>query len=385
MRVAIVAESFLPNVNGVVNSVLRVLEHCKREGMSAIVIAPGAREHQEEIPDYLGFPIVRVPTVRVPLVTSLPIGVPTGLVYSTLRDFRPDVVHLASPFVLGGSGALAARSLKIPITAVYQTDVAGFASKYNLGPLATAAWDWTRALHNMADITLAPSSVTIEELESHGVKNVHHWGRGVDAKRFHPSKRSRALRKSWDRTGRKKIVGFVGRLAPEKGVDRLTALAKRKDLQLVIVGDGPCRKELEAAMPRAIFTGAKGGEDLARAYASMDVFIHAGEFETFCQTIQEAQASGVPTIGPRAGGPVDLIDPQYNGLLLDVDTFAEEVSAAVDWIIDPSHHTTLQTNARASVERKTWPALCEQLVGYYRQAIIHQHTKPVTGRFRMIR
>ena len=105
MRVGIVAESFLPNVNGVTNSVLRVLEHLKREGHEAMVVAPGARDFQDEIPDYLGFEIVRVPTVMVPLVDSLPIGVPTTTVAAALSEFKPDIIHLASPFVLGGAGA----------------------------------------------------------------------------------------------------------------------------------------------------------------------------------------------------------------------------------------------------------------------------------------
>lgn len=376
MRVAIVAESFLPNVNGVTNSVLRVLEHLKSEGHDAVVIAPGARDHQEEIPDYLGFPIVRVPTVRVPLIDSLPIGVPNTAVYETLVEYRPDVVHLASPFVLGGSGSFAARQLKIPTVALYQTDVAGFATKYHLGPLATAAWEWTRTIHNQCQLTLAPSSETIADLERHGIQNVHHWGRGVDTVRFDPTKRDRALRKSWDPSGRKKIVGFVGRLAPEKGVHRLYSVADRPDIQLVIVGDGPSRAELQSRMPGAIFTGALGGEELAKAYASLDLFVHAGEFETFCQAIQEAQASGVPTIGPRAGGPVDLINEGINGLLLDVDTFAEDLPAAVDWILDDSRHATLQAGARESVAGKSWHALGVQIVGYYEQAIEAARTAP---------
>lgn len=369
MRVAIVAESFLPNINGVTNSILRVLEYLQEEGHEAVVIAPGARDHQEEIPDYLGFEIVRVPTVRVPLIDSLPIGVPNSAVFETLADYRPDVVHLASPFVLGASGAIAARQLRIPTVALYQTDVAGFATKYHLTPLATAAWEWTRTIHNICQLTLAPSSLTIAELEDHGIDNVVHWGRGVDADRFHPSKRCDILRHSWDPTGRKKIVGFVGRLAPEKGVHRLYGLSNRDDIQLVIVGDGPSRGELASRMPDAIFTGALGGEDLARAYASLDLFVHAGEFETFCQAIQEAQASGVPTIGPRAGGPVDLIDEEVNGLLLDVDTFAETLPAATEWILDPARHDEMRANARASVADKTWRALCEQLMGYYERAI----------------
>lgn len=374
MRVAIVAESFLPNINGVTNSVLRVLEHLHREGHEAIVIAPGARDGQEEVSDYLGFPIRRVPTVKVPMIDSLPVGVPTTVVDSELREFQPDIIHLASPFVLGAAGAFSARQLRIPAVALYQTDVAGFATKYQLSALAFGVWEWLRTIHNSCQMTLAPSSLTIADLEHHHIKNVRHWGRGVDAVRFHPSKRSESLRKQWDPTGNKRIVGFVGRLAAEKGVHRLSALNDREDIQLVIVGDGPERPLLEAQLPNAVFTGALGGEALAHAYASLDIFVHAGEFETFCQAIQEAQASGVPTIGPRAGGPVDLIEEGVNGYLLEVDTFIEDLPAAVD-AIDSSD---FGVNARASIENKTWEALCRQLMGYYEEVLESTRKVPLT-------
>lgn len=374
MRVAIVAESFLPNINGVTNSVLRVLEHLHREGHEAIVIAPGARDGQEEVSDYLGFPIRRVPTVKVPMIDSLPVGVPTTVVDSELREFQPDIIHLASPFVLGAAGAFSARQLRIPAVALYQTDVAGFATKYQLSALAFGVWEWLRTIHNSCQMTLAPSSLTIADLEHHHIKNVRHWGRGVDAVRFHPSKRSESLRKQWDPTGNKRIVGFVGRLAAEKGVHRLSALNDREDIQLVIVGDGPERPLLEAQLPNAVFTGALGGEELAHAYASLDIFVHAGEFETFCQAIQEAQASGVPTIGPRAGGPVDLIEEGVNGYLLEVDTFIEDLPAAVDAIDSPD----FGVNARVSIENKTWEALCRQLMGYYEEVLESTRKVPLT-------
>lgn len=378
MRVAIVAESFLPNVNGVTNSVLRVLEHLDATGYDAIVIAPGARAGQEEIGDYLGFPIVRVPTVKVPGVDSLPVGVPTTVVNETLHDFQPDIVHLASPFVLGAAGAFAARQLRIPAVALYQTDVAGFATKYHASALAYGVWEWLRAIHNSCQMTLAPSSPTIADLQKHRIRNVRHWGRGVDAVRFQPEKRSEKLRRTWDPTGTKKIVGFVGRLAAEKGVHRLSALNGCDDLQVVIVGDGPERPLLEAQLPDAHFVGALGGEDLARAYASLDLFVHAGEFETFCQTIQEAQASGVPTIGPRAGGPLDLIEEGYNGLLLDVDDFVEELPGAVDALLNPEVHDQLRRQARESIQNKTWDALCRQLVGYYEEVLEDTRQVPLT-------
>ena len=381
MRVAIVAESFLPNVNGVTNSVLRVLEHLKETGVEAVVIAPGAREYQEEIPDYLGFPIVRVPTIMVPRVDSLPVGVPSGRVLQTVKEFKPDIIHLASPFVLGGIGAIVAKQQKVPCIALFQTDVAGFAAKYRLGLLESAAWRWTRTLHNMAQMTLAPSSVAIAALEEHKVKNVHKWGRGVDSVLFHPRKRRGDLRAKWDPTGEKKLVGYVGRLASEKGVERLAALYGDPNIQLVIVGDGPLRRDLGKLMPDAVFTGQLGGEKLAAAYASLDLFVHPGEFETFGQTLQEAQASGVPTIGPRAGGPIDTIQEGYNGLLLDVETFARGLPAAAAHILAEDNLATMSTNARASIEDKTWPALCDQLLGYYNDVLDAYPKHKGTDRF----
>ncbi|MCQ4620634.1 glycosyltransferase family 1 protein [Corynebacterium sp. CCUG 71335] len=377
MRVAIVAEAFLPNVNGVTNSVLRVLEYLEANGHEAIVIAPGARSNQEEVPSYAGFPVVRVPTIMVPLVDSLPVGIPNTTLWNTLREFQPDVVHLASPFVLGGVGAIACRRLKLPAVALFQTDVAGFSARYHLGFLEKAAWLWTRRLHNMTQMTLAPSSVTIAELEKHGIENVHKWGRGVDSVLFHPSKRSEQLRAKWDPTGTKKFVGFVGRLASEKGVERLAALHGDPGIQLVIVGDGPERRDLGKLMPNAIFTGELRGEALAAAYASLDLFVHTGEFETFGQTLQEAQASGTPTIGPRAGGPIDTIVDGYNGQLLDVPTFERDLPAAAATILADDNLEQMSGNARESVANKTWSALCDQLLGYYEQAI---DASPYKGR-----
>lgn len=397
VRVAIVTESFLPNVNGVTNSVLRLLEYARRHGHDCLVVAPsgtvgfwqGAAEAVRAHPlvsavapllgtpdalaverdHHLGYPVHRVTAVKVPMVSSLPVGAPSPSVYNALRAFGPDVVHLASPFVLGAAGAAAARALDVPCVAVYQTDVAGFSESYGAGVLADAAWAWTRALHASCDRTLAPSTAAIEDLAAHGIPRLHRWGRGVDSVRFAPSRRSEALHSLWSPEGRP-VVGFVGRLAPEKHVERLRALADRSgpggDLQLVVVGDGPERPALQAAMPHAIFTGELHGEQLAQAYATLDVFCHPGEFETFCQAIQEAQASGVPVVGPDQGGPRDLVQPGVTGFLLDPRTYAHEVSAAVDALL--ADHARYASAARATVVGRTWDAICGQLFDHYHAA-----------------
>ncbi|WP_084497016.1 glycosyltransferase family 4 protein [Nocardia amamiensis] len=366
MRVAIVAESFLPNMNGVVNSVLRVLDHLDRHGHDALIIAPDTpRGLPAAPPSYERFPVHRVPAVMVPRVSSLPVGLPQPGIVSAIDDFDADVVHLASPFLLGAGGLGAALRLDLPTVAVYQTDVAGFAKSYGLGLASRAAWAWTRRIHEGATRTLAPSRAAAEDLAGHGIPRVHRWGRGVDIARFTPSARSAELRDAWLAGRERLLVGFVGRLAPEKHVERLAVLAADPDIQLVVVGDGPERQRLARMMPTAVFTGELGGDELARAYASLDVMVHAGEHETFCQGVQEALASGVPVIGPDAGGPRDLIAHCRNGYLLPVDRFSELLPSAVGALHDPALRTRFAGAARKSVLSRTWPAICDQLMGHY--------------------
>jgi phosphatidylinositol alpha 1,6-mannosyltransferase len=363
VRVAIVAESFLPNVNGVTNSVLRVIEHLRHTGHEVIVIAPDTPRGQppaDRLHD--GVRVHRVPSRMFPKITSLPLGVPRPRIVGVLRGFEPDVMHLASPALLGYGGLHAARFLGIPTVAVFQTDVAGFAESYGIGVASRAAWAWTRHLHKRADRTLAPSTSAMENLAAHRIPRVHKWARGVDITGFAPSARDDQLRRRWSPDG-KPIVGFVGRLAPEKHVERLAVLAHRDDLQLVIVGDGVDQRKLESALPSAVFTGALYGEELAAAYASMDVFVHPGEHETFCQAVQEAMASGLPVIAPNAGGPRDLVAPYRTGLLLAVDEFEAKLTESVDHLIAERHRYSLA--ARRSVLGRTWPAICEELIGHY--------------------
>lgn len=353
-------------MNGVTNSVLRVLEHLDRGGHDAMVVAPDTVT--PEVPaalDHQGVQVVRVPAVMVPKVSSLPVGLPGPRVTRAMRSFAPDVVHLASPFLLGAGGAGVAVRLAVPSVAVYQTDVAGFAQSYGLGVTSRAAWAWTRRIHKSCTRTLAPSTSAIEDLERHGVPRVHHWARGVDARRFAPSRRNAALRRSWTGESDRLIVGFVGRLAPEKHVERLAVMAADPGVQIVVVGDGPDRASLQRLMPTAVFTGQLDGNALAEAYASLDVFVHPGEHETFCQAVQEALASGVPVIGPDAGGPRDLISHCRNGYLLPAGRFAELLPSAVEALRARELRRQFGLSARRSVLHRTWPVICEELLRHY--------------------
>jgi phosphatidylinositol alpha 1,6-mannosyltransferase len=377
VRVAIVSECFLPVVNGVTNSVLRVVEHLTAGGHEVLVIAPGTDGPTE----YRGVPVVRVPSLDLPVVNSMPVGVPSRRILTALRAFRPDVVHLAAPFVVGYRGLHAARRLGIPTVAVYQTDVAGFASSYGLGLTARAAWRWTCRLHGQADRTLAPSSWATEALVARGVPRVHQWARGVDTCRFTPSKRDAGIRAELAPDG-ERLIGFVGRLAPEKQVERLVALDGLPDTRLVVVGAGPGEERLRAALPGAAFLGFRGGDELARIYASLDVFVHTGPSETFCQAVQEALASGLPVVAPDAGGPRDLVLPGRTGYLVpprpDHADAADPVCLAADARLraavlaltdDDALRRRFGLAARRSVLRRTWSTVCDELLAHYAEVI----------------
>lgn len=365
MRVAIVAESFLPQVNGVTNSVLRVLEHLRERGHEALVIAP----YDDGVPDsYAGYPVIALSAMSLPGYADVRIGLtPTAQFERIFADFAPDVVHLAAPFAMGYNAVLATSRMSIPSVAVFQTEIANYAASYGWARITPILWHRLRRIHSLATLTLAPSTYTAQTLIERGVPRVRIWGRGVDSVRFNPSKRDEVLRAELAPNG-EVIVGYMGRLAPEKRVADLAVLADVPGSRLVIVGDGPLRAETEAQLPDAYFCGKLDGDELPRVVASMDVFVHPGELETFGQAIQEAEACGVPVIAPAIGGPLDLIQPDVNGLLYppgDTATMRAHVEALVN---DAARRDRLAAGALAFVEHRTWSYICDQLLGHYADA-----------------
>jgi phosphatidylinositol alpha 1,6-mannosyltransferase len=361
LRVAVVTESFLPQINGVTNSVLRVLETLSAKGHEALVIAPDSSEAPST---YAGFRVKRVPSLAVKGL--LPVGFPQRSMEPLIEGFDPDVIHLASPFFLGKYATRIAQRLNIPTLSIYQTDVAGFARHYGLSIAHSQLTNWVANIHKNTDRTLAPSTWSCDQLMTAGVDNVALWQRGIDSVKFNPTKRSDALRESFVSGSQNKIiVGYVGRLANEKKIEDLAPLHAREDVQLVIVGDGPARQKLERALPRALFVGYQSGEDLAAHYASFDIFVHTGKHETFCQSIQESLASGVPVIAPHSGGPLDLVQHGATGFLLDTSN-ASDLVAAFELLSDARTRSLMGITARESVIHRTWERVNNELINHYR-------------------
>ena len=355
-------------MNGVTHSILRVLEHLQQRGDEVLVIAPATQD--TGVPDEVyGAHVHRLPSV--PLAGYANVRVALGGVYRVKRilaDYAPDVVHLASPFVLGWRAAQAADQLGIPSVAIYQTEVPSYAARYGVPFLENWAWSRVEHIHLLASRTLVPSTFAFNQLRGRGIPRVGMWRRGVDTQRFSPAKRDGAWRASVV-PGGERIIGYVGRLAAEKQVEDLAVLADVPGTRLVIVGDGPQRAALAAALPDAVFTGFLGGEDLARAMASFDLFVHPGEFETFCQTIQEAMASGVPVVATGRGGPLDLVENSRTGWLYEPGDLAGLRARVMDLMGDDAKRRAFAAAAHDSVQGRTWSALGDELVEHYRSVI----------------
>lgn len=363
VRVAIVTECFLPAVNGVTGTVSRIVEHLERRGHDCVLVAPGAgpSEHSRSH-------VERVPGVRLPFYRDLAVARPGAAVDAILRNSAPDLVHLAAPAVLGAMAGAAARRAGIPVVATYQTDLAGFASRYHLGVARGAIWSWLRHVHAHADLTLAPSTLAIWELERHGIAPVKRWARGVDAARFSRDHRSSLLRRRLA-PGGEVIVGYVGRLAHEKRVELLAPALDIPNARVVIVGDGPARRRLERRLPGATFLGFLFGEALSQAVASLDIFVHTGADETFCQAVQEALASGVPVVTAAAGGPLDLVRHGENGYLFPPDRpdlLRGAVAALVD---DRRRRHRMSRAASVSVAGRGWERIGDELISHYAHVV----------------
>jgi glycosyltransferase involved in cell wall biosynthesis len=305
MRLAIVTESFLPWVNGVTRTVMALTAHLRRRGHQALVFAPGPG-----VTEHDGFEVVRVRGIRGVIYPDLTISPVAPGMRHRLRVFDPDVVHLASPAMLGVRGAWAARRLGVPVIAHYQTDLLAYARAYGGAPLALAAGAAERRFYNRCSATYAPTPPMAEVLRRRGFERVRVSGRGVDTGLFRPGRPgSLGARDRWPAGSGTRVL-CVCRLAREKGLDRVVRIARAQpDLRFLLVGKGPMVDELRRAAPANVrLAGQLEGDALADVYAAADVFLHPAATETFGQVIQEAMASGLPVVGGRAGGAGWLVE-----------------------------------------------------------------------------
>lgn len=332
-RIAVVTETYPPDVNGVARTLSRVVQGLRERGHEVMLVRPRGPADRQLVSMNADADLL-VRGIPIPMYPELRMGSPAGRSLRRLWiERRPDVVHIASEGPLGWSAVRTARQMKIPSTSDFRTNFHAYSRFYGMGWLQSAVLAYLRRFHNGTARTMVPTNQLRDELEGFGFERLHVVRRGVDTRFFSPEWRSSELRASWGAGDTTPVMLSVGRLAAEKNLSVVVKAyqAARQagiDLRLVFVGDGPLRDVLRHGCPEAIFMGTCQGQVLQACYASADIFVFPSLTETFGNVTLEAMASGLPVVSYRCAAAAEIICNDVDGILI-VPGAADDMTAAV--------------------------------------------------------
>jgi len=373
VKIAFFTETFLPKVDGIVTRLTKTIDNLVQNGDEVVVFCP------EGCPtEYKGAKIIGVAAMPLPLYPELKLGLPGPAVSDALENFKPDLIHVVNPAVLGLGGIWLAKSNNIPLIASYHTHLPKYLEHYGMGMLEPLLWELLKAAHNQALLNLCTSTAMVEELESKGIKRTALWQRGVDTETFKPEFRNQKIRNKLlgKYPDKNSLLIYVGRLSAEKQIERIKpVLEEIPDACLALVGDGPYRNQLEKIFEntQTNFIGYLSGEELASAYASGDIFLFPSSTETLGLVLLEAMAAGCPVIGANKGGIPDIINDGVNGCLYDPDGVDQGKSSLIEATKKILNNNTKKENmrieARNESEKWNWSQATLQLKKYYEETL----------------
>jgi glycosyltransferase involved in cell wall biosynthesis len=379
LKIAIMTESFLPKIDGIVTMLTKTVECLRQNGDEVLIFAPSGGPAE-----LFGAEVVGMPSMPFPLYPELRVALPRGSMRRKLEEFGPDVLHLYEPALLGIGGIYYSHELDIPLVVSYHTNLPAYLRYYKLGMIEKPTWGLMRLRHSRADLNLCTSTAMIDDLRSHGVEHLALWDRAVDAGRFQPSAANPETR-SFLSQGEpdKPLLLYVGRLSAEKDVGKLRELFPAlPGMRLAIVGDGPMRQDLERHFKgtATFFSGYLKGDALAAAYASADLFVLPSQTETLGLVLLEAMAAGCPVVACRAGGVPDAVADGVTGFLFepnDRESFVARVQEAHN---SNGHLGEIRSNARHDVEQHSWRRATGKLRHLYCEAIERRRHRQAPAR-----
>ncbi|PAV27221.1 glycoside hydrolase [Tamilnaduibacter salinus] len=365
-HIVIVTETFPPEINGVSHTLGRLCEGLDDRGHRVSVVRPRQRSEPQDTDQ--GTVVARGETT---IVTGLPLpGYPElrfGMTsWRRLRRLwrrqRPTAIYVATEGPLGLAAVRAARALSIPVCSGFHTNFHQYTRHYGVAFLERAITAYMRWFHNRTQRTLVPTRRTRQALEQMGIHNARIWSRGVDCQRFSPAFRDASLRAEWGLADHEIAVLYVGRIAAEKNINLAASCFERlrrlhPSARFILVGDGPMRRSLEEKHPDYIFCGMRRGEDLARHYASGDLFLFPSQTETFGNVVTEAMASSLAVVAFQDGAAGELIHPQTNGMTVPVGDDDGFVNAALRLTDQPAFRRHVRERARQDALELDWPNL----------------------------
>ncbi len=368
LRIAVVTETFPPEVNGVAMTLGRIVDGLLQRGHAVQVVRPRQAKEGSSASARDGLDEVLSRGVPVPAYGELRFGLPSkNRLVKLWSEKRPDIVHVVTEGPLGWSAVAAARKLQLPVTSSFHTNFHSYSQHYGIGLFKKTIEGYLRKLHNHTQATLVPTTAMVAELQARGYHNVGLMSRGVATDQFKPDMRSDALRQSWGVDAKGQVLLHVGRMAKEKNIALVVNAYRAIKLRvptaiMVFVGDGPLRKQVEESCPEAIFAGVRKGQDLARHYASSDLFLFPSLTETFGNVVPEALASGLAVLSFANAAAKELITSGHNGILVTGTEEMDFVDAAVSLATSPARITLLRQSAAPSVSHLAWDAVYDGFV-----------------------
>lgn len=360
MRLTIVSETYLPQLNGVSRTLGQLVRVLEEQGDAVQLIHPDYGEPRRHADDVL------VRSEEIPFYREVRLPMPPfSSVRHAIDRFRPDLIHIATEATLGLSVLQFARRRRIPVVSSFHTNFDQYTDHYRFGWLNGAVWRYLRWFHNQTRETYVPSRATIETLRARGFERLALWPRGVDCDQFRPDAAGRArVRERLGMGAEQVVVGHVSRIAAEKNVEYLAAALERlvsgcARARVIVVGDGPARAELEARLGAAgTCVGYQTGAALAEYYAAFDLFAFASTTETFGNVVLEAMAAGLPVVALDAGGPGEIVRHQETGILISPKSAASVMADALAGLIqDEARRAAMGAAARKYAEGQSWRAI----------------------------
>ena len=383
MKIAFFTETFLPKVDGIVTRLTKTIKYLVEAGEEVIIFCP------EGCPDsYMGAKVVGVAAMPLPLYPELKLGLPGPAVSDALENFKPNLIHVVNPAVLGLGGIWLAKTNNIPLIASYHTHLPKYLEHYGMGMLEPLLWELLKAAHNQAVLNLCTSTAMVKELSEKGIQHTALWQRGVDTDTFKPELRNQKMRKRLlgNFSDEGSLLIYVGRLSAEKQIERIKpVLDALPNTRLALVGDGPHRQQLEKTFQNTstTFMGYLSGEELASAYACGDAFLFPSSTETLGLVLLEAMAAGCPVVGANRGGIPDIITNGENGCLYNPDGPDEGsgslIQATKQILGDEVERQFMRNAAREEAEKWGWGSSTEQLRRYYKDVLEQNSTKTIAA------
>ena len=377
MKVALFTDTFTPQINGVTKTLDRLIEYFDQEGIDYLVFAPdasleNANTFEENIQRMISFSFFLYPECRLSVPNYFKIS-------QRLAEYKPDLIHIVTPFNLGLCGLKYAQDNNIPLVSSYHTNFTHYLDYYNLKFLEKAIWKFFKWFHSYSERNFCPSEDTLDTLKEQGIKNLEVWGRGINIDLYSPIYREQKWVRKYNLEEKIKLL-YVGRLAPEKNIKLLMVSLDKLNqkyydqIELLITGDGPLLKELKKEAPQNVtFTGYLTGKELASLYATADVFTFPSVTETYGNVVLEAMASGLPVVGVLAGGVKENLIDGYNGLATTEDDVEKFSTNLEEIITNQQLRKRLALNARKYAINHSWDQIFNKLVNSYREVIASQY------------